>query len=90
MNWNELLKKYKENHLRQNLKTPNRRLSAQEKLISIIQTNFPEIKSNPSLLLKIDKKDFKEKLSKYKSNGKLNSAEESVVNGWYKILNNEI
>lgn len=65
------------------LKNPRIRLNALESLEKLIKVHFPDIFSNPTKLLIIDKNSFKDKLSHYK---KLNSAESSVINNFYELL----
>jgi len=84
MNWLEI-----KNDIRQGLKTrglsnPNIRLGALENLEEIFKKNFPEYLMNPNEMFgKTDKNEFKEKVAKFKSNKKLNSAESSVINEIY-------
>jgi len=68
------------------LAKPSIRINALEGLEGIMKSHFKEILNNPSLLNKIDKNTFKASLAKYKSNGKLNGAESSVVNEIYYRL----
>jgi hypothetical protein len=86
MNWEELKRTYIENHLSKNLSAPKIRLNALNKLEVIFKLHFREIIKDPHNLLKHNKDDFKLKVSKYKENGRLNGAEESVINGLYKFL----
>jgi hypothetical protein len=85
MNWAEL----KDNFLNQmpkTFKSPHVRASAFKAIEKNMEKYFPEIISNPSLILAIDRKKFKRQMAKCKETGKLNSAEDSVINGFYKIL----
>ncbi|MBI9036650.1 MAG: 30S ribosomal protein THX [Bacteroidales bacterium] len=68
-----------------NLAKPNIRLNALNKLVEILKSDFETIYNKPLLLLKIEKNEFKEKVSQIK---KLNSAESSIINNFYKILEN--
>lgn len=87
MNWFELKNRIINLLLSRDLANPNIRINALSRLEGILKTHFNDIYNNPSLLLKIDKNDFKEKISKYK---KLNSAESSVINNFYQILETDV
>ena len=66
------------------LSNPNIRLNALDNLEDIMRRKFPEYLKAPSEMFgKIDKNEFKVKISKFKTNGKLNSAESSVINEIY-------
>jgi len=86
MNWNEIRISIINDLNTRKLVNPNIRINALEKLESIMKSNFKEILSDPSLLKKIDKNVFKERLAKFKPNGKLNGAESSVINNIYDKL----
>lgn len=84
MTWLEI-----KNSIRNDLKTrglsnPNRRLNALDNVEEILKKHFPEFIQNPIDKFKsIDKNELKAKLAKYKTNGKLNDAESSVINEIY-------
>ncbi len=84
MNWLEI-----KNSIRTDLKTrglsnPNIRLNALDNLEEILKRHFPDYIQNPKEQFgKIDKNELKAKIATYKSNGRLNSAESSVINEIY-------
>lgn len=71
------------NSQERNLANPQIRTNALTSIESILG---PLIVANPKLLSKIGKADLLESLSKLK---KLNSAEKSIVNHIYQVLNSE-
>lgn len=83
MSWIEIKRSIINDLNNRGLAKPNIRINALEGLEAIMKSHFKEILADPSLLKKIDKKVFKEQLAKYKSNRKLNGAEESVINEIY-------
>jgi len=85
MKWIELKSKVRQLLLSRNLANPNIRLNALNNLEDLFKSYFPEVISDPHTLLKYDKNRFKELVSKRK---KLNSAESSVINNFYQILEN--
>lgn len=83
MTWNEI-KRYIINDLNnRDLAKPSIRINALERLEGIMKSHFKEILADPSLLKKIDKNVFKDRLAKYKPNGALSGAESSIVNEIY-------
>lgn len=86
MNWQELKKAYLDDHSSKALKSPKIRINALSNIENIIKAHHSEIFEKPSLLLNIEKNNFKEMIAKFKDNGRLNGAEESVINGFYKFL----
>lgn len=83
MKWNEI-KRSIINYLQtRRLAAPNIRINALERIESIMNSNFKEILDDTSLLKKIDKRDFKEAVAKFKPNGTLSGAESSVINEIY-------
>lgn len=86
MNWNEIRMSIINDLNNKGLANPNIRINALERLEGIMKSNFKEILNDPSLLKKIDKNVFKERLAKFKSNNTLNGAESSVINNIYDKL----
>ena len=87
MNWSNLKERVIQLLSERNLADPNIRLRALSRLEEILRLHFNDIYNNPSLLLQIEKNKFKEMVSFYK---KLNSAESSIINNFYQILENNI
>ena len=88
MEWKTINIKIKKSLLNRNLKNPNIRINALDNIEKIIEKFDPEILINPLDKFKsIDKKLLKEQLSKYKKNYKLNSAESSIINEIYYLVN---
>jgi hypothetical protein len=83
MTWNEIKRSIIDDLSNREIVNPNIRINALERLETIMNSHFKEILADPSLLKKIDKNAFKERLAKYKTNGTLNGAESSVVNEIY-------
>ena len=69
-----------------NLKSPQIRLGALYNLIELIQKQYPNIYSNPTLLRRYDKDEFKTMVAKHKDNGRLNSAESSIIKEFYSRI----
>ena len=86
MTWNEIKRSIINDLNNRGLANPNIRINALERLEGIMKSHFKEILADPSLLKKIDKNVFKDRLAKYKTNGTLNGAESSVVNEIYYRL----
>jgi hypothetical protein len=86
MTWHELKQAYLDDHSSKALKSPKIRINALGNIENIIKAHYSEIFENPSILLKIEKNNFKEMIAKFKDNSRLNGAEESVINGFYKFL----
>jgi hypothetical protein len=83
MTWNEIRISIINDLNNRGLANPNIRINALERLEGIMKSHFKEILNDPSLLMKLDKNLFKEKLAEYKPNGNLNGAESSVINEIY-------
>ena len=84
MNWLEIKTSISESLLSRGLKNSNIRLNSLNKIESILKQNFSEYIDNPKEnFSKIDKSDFKSKISKFKETKKLNSAEISIINEIY-------
>jgi hypothetical protein len=86
MNWIQLKKSVQELLSQRKLSNPQIRLNALDNLEEIICNHFNEIYNNPSALLNYEINDFKEKISTFKDNKKLNDAEKSIINNFYQIL----
>ncbi len=84
MNWLEIKTSISESLLSRGLKKPYIRLNSLNKIENILRNNFPDYIDNPKeKFSKIDKKDLKIELSKFKETKKLNSAESSIINEIY-------
>jgi len=84
MNWSEIKKSIIQELNSRGLSNPNIRLNALDNLEVILKRHFPEYLDNPKEnFRKIDKNEIKEKIAKFKTNGKLNSAESSIINEIY-------
>lgn len=84
MNWKELKESIRDDLSTRGLSKPSIRINALSRIEAILEKNLPEYIQNPiENFGKIEKKDFKNKISKYKDNGKLNGAEDSVINEIY-------
>ena len=75
MTWNEIKRSIISDLNNRGLANPSIRINALERIEVIIKSHFKEILADPSLLKKIDKNVFKDRLAKYKTNGTLNGAE---------------
>ena len=84
--WKKLMKLYENDHNSKDyLAAPQIRLNALVSIDKLMSANFQQIIEHPKILERIDKEEFKRMLAN-KKGAKLNSAEESVVNGLYKFL----
>lgn len=83
MSWIEIKRSIISDLNNRGLANPRIRINALERLEAIMKSHFKEILADPSLLKKMDKNIFKDRLAKYKTNGTLNGAESSVVNEIY-------
>lgn len=84
MTWLEIKNSIKNDLNTRGLSNPNIRLNALDNLEEILKSHFPEYIQNPQVKFKaIDRNVLKEKIAKFKSNGKLNSAESSIINEIY-------
>lgn len=84
MNWLEIKNSIRNDLNTRGLSNPNIRLNALDKIEEILKRHFSEYIQKPNETFgKIDKNEFKAKIAKYKSNGKINSAESSVINEIY-------
>ncbi len=84
MNWLEIKNSIRTDLQTRGLSNPNIRLNALDNLEEILKRHFPEYIQNPKEKFgKTDKNELKAKIAIYKSNGRLNSAESSVINEIY-------
>jgi TDG/mug DNA glycosylase family protein len=84
MNWTNIKNSIKNDLNSRGLSNPNIRLNALNNLEDILKKHFSTfIQNNCEKFREIDKKEFKLKIAKYKSNGQLNSAESSIINEIY-------
>lgn len=83
MKWIELKSKVRQLLLSRNLSNPNIRLNALNNLENLFNNHFKDVITDPQVLLRYGKSNFKEKVSKIK---KLNSAESSVINNLFQSL----
>ena len=84
MKWFEIKNSIKNDLKSRGLSNPNIRLNALDNLEEIFKRNFSEYLDNPAEKFgKIDKNELKKKISRFKSNQKLNSAESSIINEIY-------
>jgi hypothetical protein len=88
MNWIKIKSEIRSELLSRKLKEPNRRLNELDNLEKLFRLHFKKYIENPTQMFRaIDKNDFKEAVSKYKLNGKLNAAESSLINEIYNQIN---
>lgn len=83
MTWNEIKQSIISDLQNRGLANPSIRINALARLEQIMRQNFSELVADPTKLRQIDKNEFKARLARHKANGKLNGAEESVVNEIY-------
>jgi|JRYI01.1.fsa_nt_gb hypothetical protein len=84
MTWLEIKNSIRHDLTSRGLSNPNIRLNALDNIEEILKSHFPEFIQNPKEnFRKTDKNELKEKMAKFKSNGKLNSAESSIINEIY-------
>lgn len=85
-NWTKLKNLYLKDHKpKDSLAAPQIRLNAMESIDKLMLINFPQLIKHPKILKQINKEEFKRMLTE-KKGARLNSAEDSVVNGLYKFL----
>jgi hypothetical protein len=86
-NWRKLKQLYLKDHLdKKHLASPETRVNALNRIEKLIKADFPQIVAQPKFLKKIPKEKFLVEL-KLKKGAELNSSEISVINGFYKFLN---
>jgi len=84
MTWFEIKNSIKHDLSSRGLSNPNIRLNALDNIEDILKRHFPDFLKTPQEMFgDIDKNELKAKIAKFKSNGKLNSAESSVINEIY-------
>jgi|ADurb_Cas_01_Slu_FD_contig_21_418313_length_368_multi_2_in_0_out_0_1 hypothetical protein len=82
--WSEITESIRTSLITRGLKNPKIRLNALANIEEILKKHFSEYIENPQVEFgAIYKSELKEKLAKYKENGKLNSAEISIINEIY-------
>jgi hypothetical protein len=86
MHWQDVKEAIRELLQSRNLANPRIRLNALESIDRLLDVHFPNIKSNPETIRNYSKAELIEVLSTSKSNGRLNSAEISVLNNIYQIV----
>jgi hypothetical protein len=87
MNWTKIKESIQKDLISRELKNPKIRLNALENIEILLKKSFPAYKTNPTKTFgSIDKNELKSILAKFKDNGKLNSAESSVINEIYYRL----
>ena len=69
------------------LAQPRIRLSVLDRLESLLVRTYPGFKSDPAVLLTLEKQKVEGALARLKDNGKLNGAERSVLNNVFQALN---
>lgn len=87
MKWIELKSKIRQLLLSRNLSNPNIRLNALDNLESLFKNYYKDVITDPKVLLRYGKTNFKEKISKIK---KLNSAESSIINNIFQFLEGSV
>lgn len=85
-NWTKLKNLYVKDHeSREYLVSPQTRLNAVVRLEKLFQKHFPHIIKQPKFLKQIPKEEFMKEV-KTKKGSNLSGSEESVINGFYKFL----
>lgn len=86
-NWKKLKQLYLKDHLdKGHLVSPETRVNALNNIEKLMKIYFPQIVAQPKFLKQIPKEKFLVEL-KLKKGAELNGAEVSVINGFYKFLN---
>lgn len=84
MKWSELKQSIVTSLQSRDLKNPNIRINALDRVEDLIKSSRPDLIKDPKNgFNSIDKDELKEQLSLLKDNGKLNSAEKSIINEIY-------
>ncbi|GLB49873.1 hypothetical protein [Neptunitalea lumnitzerae] len=87
MSWHTIKESIQKDLLSRNLKNPNIRLNALENIETLLTKKKPDFIKNPEREFKtLDKNEFKKNLSMFKENGRLSSAESSIINEIYKRI----
>ena len=86
MTWQDVKVSIQEELLSRGLSDPHIRLNALESLQRLLITRYPNLIQQPSLILSHPKVRIAESLAALKPNGKLNSAEKSVLNNVYQVV----
>ncbi len=84
MTWQEIKDSIIQDLDSRGLKNSSIRKNALNKIEEIFKLHFPYLIQNPKEGFgKIEKNEFKARIAKYKPNGRLNSAESSIINEIY-------
>ena len=87
MSWNKIKKSIQTDLLSRDLKNPNIRLNALERVEKLLITENPKLIRNPEAEFQtINKNELKENLSVYKKSGKISASESSIINEIYKRI----
>ncbi len=86
MTWQDVKTSVREELLSRGLSDPRIRLGALESLERLLSERYPELIQQPGLIANYPKAVMVKTLAPLKENGKLNSAEKSVLNNVYQIL----
>ena len=85
--WKEIKSKYIQYLLALDLKQPERRISALNKIEDYFKATYPSMLKGYTLFSQIDKSTLKVNISNWKGQ-KLNGAENQVINDFYKLAGN--
>lgn len=80
MGWSEIRDAIHADLLARGLKEPRLRLTALDRIEKLMAGRFPNFLSNPKVLLDVGKEAVSKELARLKETGRLNGAEESVLN----------
>ncbi len=86
MSWDQIKKNYFKKHIGINADTDHVRIRAWNKLERFLYDYFPEIISEPEILLSMDRKGYKIKVASLKRNKKLNGGEIAIINFLFNVL----
>ena len=87
MSWNKIKKSIQTDLLSRDLKNPNIRLNALERVEKLLTTENPKLIRNPETEFQtINKNELKKSLSVYKKSGKISASESSIINEIYKRI----
>lgn len=86
MTWSDVKSAIRDTLLSRGLADPRIRLNALGSIDRLLDTRCPEVKACPELILNYPKVELIERLGTSKSNGRLNSAEKSVLNNVCQVV----
>jgi hypothetical protein len=87
MSWSSIKDSIQTDLLSRDLKNPNIRLNALERVEKLLTTKSPALIKNPEVEFRsIDKNELKESLSSFKKSGKISASESSIINEIYKRI----